>query len=173
MTDEEDYTNADLDMADEMLVSAGFPAIAKALRFQTQGNRNLIQGTWGMQVVEAFQNILQVQVVAALATVQVTLDKQHDLVQQILTSQKNSEKIARQALSVAKAGQRGLKKLEQDVRALNARHGEQIAALAADIAEIKKVIAARPAQRAADQERLEERLAAMERRLASLEARGG
>lgn len=102
MSDE--YTNLDLDTADELLIAAGQPAIAKALRYQTQGNRNLIQGEWGMKVVEAFEHILQERVVAVLADVQTSLDKQIGLVQQVLTAHKENA--------------RGLKK-----------HGRQIAAL--------------------------------------------
>jgi DNA repair ATPase RecN len=113
----DEYTNLDLDTADELLVQAGHPSIAKALRYQTQGNRNLIQGEWGTKVVNAFENILQVHVVAALASVQQTLDQQRDLVQQILDSQKKSEKTANQALSVAKAGARGLGKITTRVDA--------------------------------------------------------
>jgi hypothetical protein len=81
----EEYTNFDLDTADELLVAAGYPSIAKALRHQTQGNRNLIQGEWGSRVVEAFENILQARVVAVLTSVQQRLDEQIGLVQQLIT----------------------------------------------------------------------------------------
>ena len=67
---------------------------------------------------------------------------------------------------------RQMGKIESDLRNQNKRLGAQIKALVKDIAAIKVVIAARPAERAADQQRLEARLAGMEARLAALEARG-
>lgn len=116
----DDYTNMDLDTADELLVNAGHPAIAKALRFQTQGNRNLIQGEWGSRVVGAFEHILNTRVVDVLASVQSTLDHQHDLVQQILAMQKASDANAKRALAVAKETGRGLKKLNDRVERIEA-----------------------------------------------------
>src|SRR5258707_7424613 len=67
---------------------------------------------------------------------------------------------------------RQMGKIKSDLRNQNKRLGAQIKALVKDIAAIKVVIAARPAERAADQQRLEARLAGMEARLAGLEAPG-
>lgn len=147
---DEPYTNLDLDTADEILVAAGQPAIAKALRYQTQGNRNLIQGEWGMQVVSSFEKILNVQVVTALANVQQTLDQQHALVQQILASQKNSEKVARQALTVAKAGAARLGKLESRMDASE----DDRADLRARLNRIEALLDARPAARVVERQEL-------------------
>jgi hypothetical protein len=158
---DEPYTNMDLETADQILISAGHGEIARALKYQTHGNRNLIQGEWGMKVVSAFEQILQVQVVKALASVQQTLDQQHDLVQQILVSQKNSEKTAKQALTVAKAGAARLGKLDKDVKQLKRAAVES-----------KSEVAAVKAQMAALQARIDQQTE-IERRLAALEARDG
>jgi predicted RNase H-like nuclease (RuvC/YqgF family) len=100
-----------------------------------------------------------VQVVKALASVQQTLDQQHDLVQQILVSQKNSEKTAKQALTVAKAGAARLGKLDKDVKQLKRAAVES-----------KSEVAAVKAQMAALQSRIDQQTE-IERRLAALEAR--
>ncbi len=55
---EDEYTNLDLDTADELLVAAGHPSIAKALRLQTQANRNLVQGEWGKSFANSLDVIL-------------------------------------------------------------------------------------------------------------------
>lgn len=60
--------------------------------------------------------------------------------------------------------------LEQGYHELNDRHKNQIAGLSSDIAAIREVLAARPAQRAEEHAALEERLRDMERRLTALEA---
>lgn len=64
---------------------------------------------------------------------------------------------------------RGLKKLDADVQGLNQRHGKQIGKLAKDIAAIKKVLATRPAERAAEREQMNARIEAVERRADALE----
>lgn len=160
---EEDYTNMDLATADELLVQAGYPAIAKALRFQTQGNRNLIQGEWGQKVVSAFENILQVHVVNALASVQRSLDEQHDMVERLLAMQKASDKNAKQALAVAKETGRGLKKLRDELMA----QGQRLDASEADrrqlnqrISNIERLLEARPAQREIEHQAILDAIAA-------------
>lgn len=150
MSTNDEYTNMDLDTADEMLVAAGHPAIAKALRFQTQGNRNLIQGEWGSRVVSAFENILQAQVVNVLTNVQLRLDEQIALAQQILTTAKEAQKTARQALSVSKAGAARLGKLETRMDASEADRID----LRARLERIERIMADRPEQREAEHQAL-------------------
>lgn len=134
MSDE--YTNLDLDTADELLVQAGHPAIAKALRHQTQGNRNLIQGEWGMKVVSAFENILQAKVVDVLASVQVRLDQQIELVGQVLTEVREAKKTAKEALAVAKEARQETKKVQGQLKESQAdRQG-----IHAEIADLKDAI---------------------------------
>jgi len=58
MTDEE-YTNMDLDTAEELLIHAGRPELAQALRFQAQGVRNLVQGEWGASFVNSLDGLLE------------------------------------------------------------------------------------------------------------------
>jgi hypothetical protein len=142
---DEPYTNLDLETADAILIAAGHGEIARALKHQTHGNRNLIQGEWGMKVVKAFENILQVQVVNALADVQKSLDQQYDLVQQILAMQKVSDQNAKRALAVAKETARGLKKLEGQMKESQADRRtlhQEVAGVKNDVASLRQEIEA-------------------------------
>lgn len=55
---DEAYTNLDLDTAEELLIAAGRPELAKALRYQAQGVRNLVQGEWGQSFVNTLDSML-------------------------------------------------------------------------------------------------------------------
>lgn len=123
MTDEP-YTNLDLDTAEEMLIVAGKPELAKALRYQAQGVRNLVQGEWGTSFVNALENIMDTRVISVLTSVQQRLDQQIELVQQVLTTAREAKEIAQQALVVSKAGTRGLGKLTKDVNILKKAMGD-------------------------------------------------
>lgn len=57
MSDDE-YTNLDLDTAEALLIAAGRPELAQALRYQAQGVRNLVQGEWGQSFASALESIL-------------------------------------------------------------------------------------------------------------------
>lgn len=129
----EDYTNMDLDTADEILVAAGHPSIAKALRFQTQGNRNMIQGEWGQSFVNALDTIMEKRIVTQLTNVQISLDR-------ILGSVIAADKTAQQALTVAKAGAARLGKLSTEVKVVKKALDESKrdrADLRREIAELK------------------------------------
>jgi hypothetical protein len=58
MTDDEPYTNLDLDTAKAMMIAAGQPDIARALQYQADGVRNLVQGEWGQSFVRSFEDVL-------------------------------------------------------------------------------------------------------------------
>jgi DNA repair ATPase RecN len=126
------YTNLDLDTAEEMVIAAGKPELAKALRYQAQGVRNLVQGEWGGAFVKTLENIMDTRVISVLTSVQQRLDQQYDIVQQLLAMQKASDKTAKQALSVAKAGAARLKKLEMGQKKYNTRLDDVIKRLEAD-----------------------------------------
>lgn len=117
---DEAYTNLDLDTAEEMVIAAGKPELAKALRFQAQGVRNLVQGEWGGAFVKTLENIMDTRVISVLTTVQQQLDQQIDLAQQILGMVKTADKTAKEALTVAKAGAARLGKFQQDLDGLHA-----------------------------------------------------
>jgi hypothetical protein len=168
MTDEA-YTNLDLDTADELLIAAGRPELAKALRYQTQGVRNLVQGEWGRSFVNTLDNIMETRVVNVLASVQLRLDQQIELVQQILTAVREAQNTARQALSVSEAGQRGLKKANVRIGKVEKR----VSALEDNntrLDVLEATIAARPALREAEYRAIAERAA--EEAIRRLEARG-
>lgn len=122
MTDE--YRNLDLDTADELLIAAGRPELAQALRYQTQGVRNLVQGEWGQSFVNALDNIMETRVINVLASVQQRLDQQIELVQQILTAHKETV--------------RGLKKANSRITAIDKRHEKQWAEAMAMLTESKQ-----------------------------------
>lgn len=130
MTDEP-YTNLDLDTAEALLISAGRPELAQALRYQAQGVRNLVQGEWGGAFVRTLENVMDTRVVNVLASVQQRLDQQIELVQQILTAHKETV--------------RGLKKVQGQMRESQedrrAIHTE-VAEVKADMELMKTVIAA-------------------------------
>ena len=74
MADEpQQYTNADLDTAETLLIAAGQPELAKALRFYTEGNRNMVQGVWGQSFVNSFEQLIdkQTKTIAEAVTVAV------------------------------------------------------------------------------------------------------
>lgn len=59
MTENNDeYTNLDLDTAEEMLIAAGNTELAQALRFQTQGVRNMMQTALVPSFQKAVEDIL-------------------------------------------------------------------------------------------------------------------
>jgi hypothetical protein len=63
MTDsQEPYTNMDLDTAEELLIQAGKPELAVALRYQAQGVRNLVQGEWGKSFIKSLDDLLAVHI---------------------------------------------------------------------------------------------------------------
>ena len=74
MADEpQQYTNADLDTAETLLIAAGQPAIAVALRRYTEGQRNMMQGVWGQSFIASLQGIIdkQTEAIAEAVTVAV------------------------------------------------------------------------------------------------------
>lgn len=150
MTDDEPYTNLDLDTAEEMLIGAGRPELAKALRYQAQGVRNLVQGEWGRSFVGALENIMDTRVISVLTSVQQRLDEQIGLVQQLITMVRDANATAHEALSVSKAGAARLGKLEKDVRLLGKRTDDSDAdraQLNKRLANIEQLLEARPAAR--------------------------
>jgi len=155
---DEPYTNLDLDTADELLIAAGRPELAKALRYQTQGVRNLVQGEWGQSFVNTLENLMDTRVVSVLTSVQLRLDEQIGIVQQLVTMVREANATAHEALTVAKAGAARLGKSEMDIEALKAIVVNNTTRLdvfeekvAADIQErlarIETVLAARPQAR--------------------------
>jgi len=56
---EKPYTNLDLDTAESLLIAAGSPEQAKAMRHHTQGIRNFIQGEFGQSFVDAFERVME------------------------------------------------------------------------------------------------------------------
>jgi hypothetical protein len=147
---DEEYTNLDLDTAEELLIAAGKRELAVALRYQAQGVRNLVQGEWGRSFVGALENIMDTRVVNVLASVQQQLDQQIALAQQILTTAKDAQKTARQALSVSKAGAARLGKLEDRMDASEADRAD----LRARLERIERIMAERPEQREAEHQAL-------------------
>ena len=149
---DEPYTNLDLDTADELLVAAGRPELAKALRYQTQGVRNLVQGEWGQSFVNTLENLMDTRVVSVLTSVQLRLDEQISIVQQLVTMVREANATAHEALTVAKAGAARSGKNEADIEALSARLDLFEAKVAQDIqirlARIEDVLSARPVARA-------------------------
>jgi hypothetical protein len=61
MTDKP-YTNLDLDTAESLLIAAGSPEQAKAMRHYTEGWRNYIQGEFGQSFVDAFERVMIQQI---------------------------------------------------------------------------------------------------------------
>jgi hypothetical protein len=147
---DEEYTNLDLDTAEELLIAAGKRELAVALRYQAQGVRNLVQGEWGRSFVGALENIMDTRVVNVLASVQQQLDQQIALAQQILTTAKDAQKTARQALSVSKAGAARLGKLEDRMDASESDRAD----LRARLERIERIMAERPEQREAEHQAL-------------------
>lgn len=158
MTEEEPYTNLDLDTAEELLIAAGKKELAVALRYQAQGVRNLVQGTWGQSFVNSLETIMDTRVVSVLASVQSRLDEQYGMVQQLLAMQKASDKNAKRALAVAKETGLGLKKLSGEVVALSSAMAES----KADRADLRERIDALTADRV--------EIAQIQRELAELQA---
>jgi DNA repair ATPase RecN len=114
----DDYTNLDLDTAEELLIAAGKPELAQALRYQAQGVRNLVQGAWGQSFMTALDTVLERRLQAyndehtiLLAGVQNSLQLLNTTVAEVLHT-------AQQALTVAKAGAARLGKLEKDTATL-------------------------------------------------------
>lgn len=52
------YTNLDLDTAEQLLIAAGQPGQAAAMRQMTQGWRNMWQGEFGQSFVDAFDRVV-------------------------------------------------------------------------------------------------------------------
>jgi len=146
---DEPYSNLDLDTAEELLIHAGKPELAKALRYQTQGIRNLVQGEWGSSFVNALENVMDTRVVSVLTSVQQRLDTQIGLVERVLVATKENA--------------RGLKKLTQRAHALETRMDSSEADrldLRQRLERIERIMAERPEQRAAEHQAL---LAAIKR----------
>ena len=122
---QEEYTNLDLDTAEELLITAGKPELAKALRYQAQGVRNLVQGEWGLAFVGALESISKANTERILAEVATRLDEITSYVQQSVTIGRESkeialrsEKTALESLAVSKAGAAKLATLEKAVLVL-------------------------------------------------------
>jgi PAS domain S-box-containing protein len=137
MSDEEEYTNLDLETAEQILFTAGKPELAKALHHHAHGVRNLVQGEWGKSFVGALENIMDTRVLSVLTNVQLRLDEQIGLVQQILTTAREAKAIAQEALSVSKAGAARLGKMEKGQIALNKRQTQQYKESQADRADLR------------------------------------
>lgn len=58
MSDDKQYTNADLESAENALIAAGAREQAKALRQYTEGIRNFVQGEFGQSFVDAFDRVV-------------------------------------------------------------------------------------------------------------------
>lgn len=163
MTEEEKpYKNLDLDTAQQIYIAAGHPEQARAASFVVEAVRNTVQGEWGKSFITSYEKTLAKHIAPLEQSGQTTerilgqvvqlLDEQRDVVKQILTSQRNSEKIARQALSASKAVAARLGKLSSDVTALSSAMAEskadradlreRIDALTADIEVLKATLAA-------------------------------
>ena len=112
-------------MAEQLLIAAGKPELAKALYYQAQGIRNLVQGEWGKSFVNSLENILQTYVITALAGVQQSLDQQHDLVQRILTAHQETARGLKKLQSEVKTLKDGQTRISREVADLDARHKEQ------------------------------------------------
>ena len=54
----ETYSNLDLETAERMVIAAGKPELAPALRAHADGVRNLVQGEWGKSFVGSLENLL-------------------------------------------------------------------------------------------------------------------
>ncbi len=150
MTEEQPYTNLDLDTAEELLIQAGKPELAVALRYQAQGVRNLVQGTWGQSFVNTLENVMDTRVVSVLASVQARLDEQIGLVEQLIAMARDANATAHEALNVAKGGTARLGKLETRMDASEADRIE----LRERLERIEAIMAERPAQRQAEHQAL-------------------
>lgn len=118
----------DLRDAENAMIAAGHPDVALQMRRHSEAIRNYMQGA----IVPMF--------VA--------------MVERALGPKIEAVGIGVEGLRTEVATRLG--KIEADMRGLNKRHGAQIKALALDVAAIKDVLAARPAQRA-DEQALRER----------------
>lgn len=58
MSDEEEYTNLDLETAEQLMFAAGKPELSKALHHHAHGVRNLVQGEWGKSFVNSLEDLL-------------------------------------------------------------------------------------------------------------------
>jgi hypothetical protein len=114
----EKYTNLDLDTAEELLVAAGQPEIAKALRLQTQGMRNMMQGEWGLAFMNALDTVLERRLQAYEENNTLLLAGVNNSLQLLNTTVAEVLQIARRALTVAEAGAARLGKLEEDTAVL-------------------------------------------------------
>lgn len=72
-SESQQYTNADLDTAETLLIEAGQPAIAVALRRYTEGQRNMMQGVWGQSFIASLQSIIDKQTEAISQAVTVAV----------------------------------------------------------------------------------------------------
>lgn len=151
--------NLDLETAEALLIAAGKPELAQALRFQAQGVRNLVQGEWGKAFVGSFEGLL-VRHITPLVEGQAEL----------LSGQKETHSSVTALSEHFQALSEIVDQLETGYHNLNERHAGQIQTLTSDIASIKSVMEARPAQRLKEQAAWEKRLKSMESRLAALEA---
>lgn len=149
------YEN-DLRSAENAIEAAGEDPVARATAFRrhSEAQRNMMQAVIVPMFVQMVERSLQ--------------DELKPLIEGQKETHSGIAALSGQFHTLA----RTVARLETAMRAQDKRHKAQIQALVTDIAAIKAIIAARPAERIADNERLEARLSAMEVRLASLEARG-
>lgn len=154
-------SNYDLERAEQKVIAAGHVELADALYDYAQATRNFVMGDYGQQFVTAYETTLAKHIAPLEQSGQTTerilgqvvqlLDEQRDVVKQILASQRNSEKTARQALSASKAVAARLGKLSSEVTALSSAMAEskadradlrgRIDALTADLEAIKATLA--------------------------------
>ena len=129
MSENDPYTNLDLDTAEQMLIAAGKPELAMALRHQAQGVRNLVQGEWGMSFVTALESVVAKHV--------------GPLAEQVNGLRRDVQQSAAESV-------RRLGKLEADAKEL--RDGQLAASSRLDVhdqrlAEIEQLLRERPEQR--------------------------
>lgn len=127
------YTNADLDAAEHQLVSLGRQGEAEAFRQYTQGIRNLIQGEWGQSFLGALESLGERQAQTIVAALHQEVSALKDQFQSDISHLRTRLDRKRQRLDNHDA------RLDEQQRQID---------------ELRQIVAARPAQRAAEQDAL-------------------
>jgi Spy/CpxP family protein refolding chaperone len=122
MSDEEEYTNLDLETAEQLMFAAGKPELSKALHHHAHGVRNLVQGEWGKSFVNSLEDLLIKHIDPLAASQKETQDGVAALSGLF------------QSLAESVDGlQVGLRESQEDRQAIH----EELAAVKADVAELQ------------------------------------
>ena len=191
-----DYTNLDLDTAEQLLLDAGRPDEAAALRRYSHGIRNMMQAAVVPGFVRTLEIVVSKQIGALTASIAERDAKEFERrVEWRERTDKRFDNFGNE-LDAGFAEVRGLRgdftALQAEFQAvgatvdglvetvghvqsaladLNRRHGEQWREVTDRISKIEAILRDRPAQRAAEQQAYEDRMRAFEAELARLRAR--